>query len=119
MWLAVTFAAIVLTGTVFLVWFLVGLLREGAPSTCYWIVPIRREQEKEIFEPRSGSITGHDCYAPECKRHEYDPDLLENEGYAKECDSGLIALDVRPISAKRVWRSIEPKRGYAFREHRL
>jgi hypothetical protein len=119
MWLAVTFAGVVLTGAVFMVWFLVGLLREGAPSTCYWIVPIRREQEKKIFEARSGSIADDGCHAQECKRLEYDPDLLENEGYAKECDSGLIALDIRPVSARRVWRSIQRKRGYVFREHRL
>jgi hypothetical protein len=119
MWLAVTFAAIVLTGTVFMVWFLLGLLREGEPSTWYWIVPIRREAERKTLDARNSSYVHDDCHAPESKHREYYVELLENEGYAKECASGLIALDVPPVSARRVWRSIQPKHGYIFREHRF
>jgi hypothetical protein len=38
MWVAVTFAAIGLIGMAFMLLFLVGLLHERAPFTCYWII---------------------------------------------------------------------------------
>jgi hypothetical protein len=46
--------------------------------------------------------------------------LLENENYAKEkSDSGLVALNVRPAFVSLGWRSIHPRRGHIFLEHRL
>jgi hypothetical protein len=98
MWVAVTFVAIALTGTVFLLWFLFALLRESAPSTCYWIVPIRREPERESGESLSGIYVENAGRATEHESSNYYVELLENEGHAKECASGLIALDARHIS---------------------
>jgi hypothetical protein len=39
MWLAVVLVAITFAGTVFMIRFLIALLREGAPSVCYWVIP--------------------------------------------------------------------------------
>jgi hypothetical protein len=120
MWAAWVVAAIALAASAFMLRFLIALLSEGAPSICYWVVPVHRELQKEgHLEALSGIYLDGSCRAPEGKRRECYVDLLENEGYAKECDSGLIALDVRPVSARRVWRSSQPRRGYVFREHRL
>lgn len=39
MWLAFVLVAIVGGGTVFMIRFLIALLREGQPSVCYWVIP--------------------------------------------------------------------------------
>jgi hypothetical protein len=38
-------AGIALAGAAFMVRFLIALLQEGAPSICYWVVPVRQEPE--------------------------------------------------------------------------
>jgi hypothetical protein len=43
---------------------------------------------------------------------------LEKENYAKDGDSGLVALDVSPIGGLG-WGSIHSGRGYTFSEYRL
>ena len=48
MWAAWVVAAIALAGCGFMLRFLIAMLREGAPSVCYWIVPVRRGPEREI-----------------------------------------------------------------------
>jgi hypothetical protein len=89
MWAGWVVAAIALAATAFMLRFLIALLREGAPSVCYWVVPVREEPQ------------------------------LEKEKYAKEERvSGLITLDVRPASYGLGWSSIHPSRGYIFGEHR-
>ena len=120
MWVAVTFAAIAVTGTAFMVWFLLGLLHECAPSVCYWVVPGRRRLEKHRhLAVLSGIYAGEDCRAPEGRRRDYYVELLENEVYAKECASSHIALDVHPMSARLAWGSIHPRRFNALHERRL
>ena len=120
MWVAVTFAAIAVTGTAFMVWFLLALLRERAPSVCYWVVPGRRRPEKHRHPGAlCGIYAGEDCRAPEGKRSDYYVELLENEVYAKECVSGLIALDIRPVSTHLGWRSIWSRRDQVFHERRF
>src|ERR1700680_2761620 len=110
MWAAWAVAAIALAGATFMLRFLIALLREGAPSVCYWVGSIRREPEKERYlEFLSGIYVDEDCPATEgnCSAHYLE--LLEKENYAKEeCSSGLIALDVRPVSGGLGWRSIHP-----------
>jgi len=113
-------AAIALTGAAFMLRVLIALLGEGAPSVCYWVVPARREPHREVLEARGASWLEDDCRAPECNRGEYCAELLEKENYAKEeRSSDLIAFDVRPVSGAVGWRSIHPRRGDVFREHRL
>ena len=113
MWVAATFTAIGLTGTAFMIWFLSGLLGEGWPSTWYWLA-VRFEPGKARPLRASTVIYGDDGRPKECERSEYYAKLRENEGYAKHGASGLIALDVRPISTSLGWRSIHPRHGYAF-----
>jgi hypothetical protein len=120
MWPAWVVAAIALSGASFMVRFLVALLREGAPPTCYWVVPIRRDPEKQSHLKALGGIYfDNDAGAAECNRDEDYLEFLENEGHAKkEYDSGLIALDVRTGPAYMGWRAIQPSRGNVFREQR-
>jgi hypothetical protein len=120
MWIAVTFAAIAVMGTAFLVWFLLGLLRQRGPSVCYWIVPARRRPQKERhLEALRRIYADKDCRAPQGKRSDYCVELLENASHAKKGASGLIVLDVRLVSASLGWRSIQPSRVNAFHDRRL
>jgi hypothetical protein len=50
MWATWIVAAIALAATAFMLTFLIALLREGAPSVCYWVVPVRREPKRELVE---------------------------------------------------------------------
>ena len=121
MWPAWVIAAIALAGAAFMLRFLMALLREGAPSVGYWVVPVRRgPQKKEVhLEALRGIYFDDDCRATENHRSAGCVELLERENYAKEeFSSGLIALDVRSIAGIDS-RSIRPKRGHIFREHRL
>jgi threonine/homoserine/homoserine lactone efflux protein len=116
MWMAVAFIFIALAGTAFLTWFTLGLLRENRPSTSFRVVTLRREPERKI--PGALSGLGNDPTMGYVQSA-YSVKLLENEGYAKKYTSGLIALDIRPVSASLGWRSIRAKHVYAFRGHRL
>jgi hypothetical protein len=99
--------------------FLIAMLREGAPSICYWAFPVRREPEKRSHLKVLRSIyLDDDACAAGCQRGDDYLEFLENEGYAqKEYDSPFIALDVRSAPAYMGWRSIHPSRGNVFREH--
>ena len=114
MWEARVVAAIALAAAVFMLRFLIALLSEGAPSVCYWIVAVRRELVAD------GSYVDKDYDAPEYNRSVCCPELLvENEDHVKEVRaSGLISLDVRPVSASLGWRSIR-KGVDALRERRI
>ncbi len=50
MWAPWVAAAIALAAVAFMLTFLIALLREGAPSVCYWVVPVRREPRRELVE---------------------------------------------------------------------
>jgi|ERR1700692_4495773 len=120
MWLAVTFSAIAVTGTAFVVWFLLGLLRERAPSVCHWVVPVHGHPEKERHLEVLGGIYGdEDCRETEGDLRDYRIELLENENHAKEGASGPIALDVCPASASLVWGSIDPRRFDVIHDRQL
>jgi hypothetical protein len=118
MWVAATFAAIALTGTAFMIRFLVGLLGDGGPSTWYWVA-VRFEPGKARLLKASTVIYVDDHRPNESGRSEYYAKLLENEVYAKQRPSALIALDVLPISTSHSWRSIHPRHGYALGERRF
>jgi hypothetical protein len=112
-------AAIALAGATFMLRFLIALLREGAPSVCYW-VPVRRESENEVrLTGLRGIYLDDDCSTDSDRSADY-VELLENKDYAEEeSSSGLIALDARAVSNGFAWRSIHPRRGSVFRENRL
>jgi hypothetical protein len=118
MWAAWVVATIALAGAAFMLRFLMALLREGPPSVCYWVVPMRRAPEKECHLKALRGIYFHeDCRA--VSDGACCGELSENENHAKEkLSSGLIAVDVRPIAGLG-WRTIHPKRGHIIREHRL
>lgn len=52
------FAAIALAGAGFMLRFLIALLREGAPSVCYWVIP--RREPRECLEKQEGLDVDHD-----------------------------------------------------------
>jgi hypothetical protein len=43
-------AAIALAAAAFMLRFLIALLREGAPSVCYWVLPHHQDPKKELPE---------------------------------------------------------------------
>lgn len=114
-------AGVALAAVAFMLRFLAALLRENAPSVCYWVVPVRRETEKEQpVRVLRGIYFDDGGRAPKSDRGDYRCELLENEHYAKEKHSaGLVALRVRPVLVGWSRRSIHLKRGYVFREPRL
>jgi len=50
MWATLVVGTVVLAGVAFLLRFLLAMLREDAPSVCYWVVPVRRAREREMLE---------------------------------------------------------------------
>lgn len=119
MWAALIVTAIASAATAFMLRFLVAMLRESAPSVCYWVVPVRRKPEREMVGVLRSDDVVDDGRALEYIHGECHLELLENDNYAKEeCSSGLIALDVRPAPAGSGWRSIY-QNNYGFRGHWL
>ena len=120
MWAAWVIAAIASAAAAFMLRFLVALLRESAPSVCYWVVPVRREPGKEVhLKVRGGIYFDDELCAMEWKRDDCHVEFLEN-GHAKEkYDSGLISLDVHAGAARLGWRSIYSSGSSVFRQHRL
>ena len=117
MWTAWIVAAIALGAAAFMLRFLMALVREGASSVCYWVVPARREPQRPAL---AANYADYDFRAPECNPSECNVGLLENENYAMEdYPSDLIALDVHPVSNGMVCRTVHPICVYVFREHRL
>lgn len=121
MWAGTVVAAIALAAAAFMLRFLIGLLRESAPSVCYWVGPVRQEFGKKVhLKVLGGTYVDDDRCATECSRGDYNLESLELKGHAEEeCSSDPTALDVRPASAHSVWRSIHPSRGGVFRGQRL
>jgi len=124
MWAACLVAAIALSAVAFMLRFLVALLHEGAPSVCYWVAPVRREIERDIKTEKERSLGFTVCIYvdedfPSTENDHGDYVELENENSAKEYSSGLIALDVRPVSNGSGWRSIRSRNRSAFHQHRL
>src|ERR1700730_11568292 len=120
MWPAWVIAAIALAGAAVMFRFLMALLREGAPSVCYWVVPVRPRPQKEVhLRVLRGIYFDDDCRVTENHTSAGCLELLERENYAnEEFSPGLIALDVRSIAGVDSC-SIHPRRGHIFREHRL
>jgi hypothetical protein len=120
MWAAWIVAAVALLAAAFMLRVLVAFLSERPPSVFYWVVPVRSEGHRGMFEAWSANYVEVDCQTAECDSREYYDELLENGNYAKqECSSGLIVFNVRAVSDGLGWRSIPTKRGHVFREHRL
>jgi hypothetical protein len=51
MWASWGITAVALAGAAFMLRFLIALLREGAPSVSYCVVPVARVTEKQILKP--------------------------------------------------------------------
>lgn len=88
MWTAWVVAAIALAGASFMVRFLIAMLREGAPSVSYWVVPVRRGPESEILEALSSD------YVTENWRVGCGTDLC---GAERGATTKLARIPVRPV----------------------
>jgi hypothetical protein len=128
MWAACVVAAIALSGVAFMLGFLVALLREGAPSVWYWVVPVRGEIERATRTGKERNLGFPSSIYVDESSHSTESDHddyyleLENENSAQEYASGLIALDVDSVNGGLGWRPIRPipSRGHsAFHQHRL
>jgi hypothetical protein len=112
-------AAIGFCGAGFMLWFLIALLREGAPSVWYWAVPVPRKEREALHMLRVRYAGGDRCGTAFTSSN-YRVDLLENENHEKGKDSSsLITLDLRTVSGRLGWRAIQSQRNYALRERRL
>ncbi len=119
MGLAITFVAIALTGTAFMLVFLFALLRDSGPSASYWIVAQPQESEKKFPKACDEGNSDDERCTPESKPRNYYAVLTENDSHAKECPSGLIALDVGPAFGGVGWRASPAKHANAFHQRRL
>jgi hypothetical protein len=111
-------AAIALAAIAFMLSFLIALLRESAPSVSYWVVPVRREPEKEEHLRILRGIDFDDA-GRATTSDDYRLQLMENDHAEEKCTSGLIARAVRPTPYNVVWRSVDPRRGNVVRGRRL
>jgi hypothetical protein len=125
MWAAGMVAAIALAGVAFMLRFLMALMLESAPSVCYWVVPVRREIEREAETEKdrylgfpSSICLDEDPRHAESGYGDYYLEL-ENENRAKEYASGLIALDVPHVSDGLGWRSIRSRGRNTSHQHWL
>jgi hypothetical protein len=120
MWAAWIVSAIALAGTAFMVCFLVALLREGPPSVCYWVAPVRQVRDKEVSPSTLRGISfDDDSHLASCPILQ-PVELLENENYEKEeCSTDLIVFDIRRVPDSFSGRSVYTRRGHIFRERGL
>lgn len=114
MGIASVVAAIGFGAAVFMLGFLIALLREGA-SVRYWVEPVLAKP------PREGLLSGaYDGRGAGRELSEGRAKLSENENHDQEkSGSGLITLDVRTISGGVGWRAIHSKRSFVLRERHL
>jgi hypothetical protein len=119
MWAAWVVAAIALAATAFMLRFLIALLREDAPSVCYWLVPVLEPEKEQQPKALRGIYFEDDRPATKSNRGDYRLELMENEHVMQQCTSGPTALTLRPVPDDVVWRSIQRSRGDAFRGRRL
>jgi hypothetical protein len=73
------------------------------------VVPMTgKAQRQAALKVQSAGHLEYGRRATKFGRSEYRTELLENEGHDKEdgCDSGLIAFDIRPVSAGNSWRTV-------------
>jgi hypothetical protein len=121
MWAAWVIVAIALAATAFMLRFLIALLLESAPSVCYWLVPVRREPEKERqLQVLRGVCIEDACRMTENDSGDYRRELTENEHHAEEkCIPDLIGPSLHPGRDNVVWRTVQPSGGNVFRGRRL
>jgi hypothetical protein len=110
-------AAIGFGAAVFMLGFLIALLREGAPSVRYWVAPVLRKPQREGVQVLRAAYDGRGAGR---ELSNGGVKLSENENHdQKKNGSGLITLDVRAVSRGVGWRAIHSKRSFVLRERRL
>jgi hypothetical protein len=97
MWAALMVAAVALAGVAFMLRFLVALLREAAPSVCYWVVPVRPGPVRE-------SLTTLSC---------------DRVGGKWRAESGLAAVQVDSTARRPTGITVRPSRQKEFPDIRI
>ena len=121
-WVVAPIAAIAFGGAVFMLRFLLALLREGAPAARYWAAPTRQKRQIEhlqflriaydVAECRE-KVRNYSGFAAES----FAAGSLEGQNHAKdEHGSGLIDINVCVDSSRQDWRAIHARCSYIFRE---
>ncbi len=112
MWLAVLFVAITGAGTVFMVCFLIALLREVAPSKFYWAMPTafenHGEQAREDLETSVVLHVGHFASTP----------IFTNCMEAKVETLNELYIPLGRLTRSKLWLSHIGKSGEVVRYHR-
>jgi hypothetical protein len=105
-------AAIGFGGTVFMLWVLIALLREGAPTFRYSFTLAAPETTRKNEGLQLLSVAFEDTSLWEGTKNRSDDyvELLENKNHEKGvCDSGLTALDVCNVSGRFGRRPVRAK----------
>ena len=114
MWTAITLVTIALSGTIFLLWFLRGLLRERAPLVSYWVVPLRTEKASGADSDTAFEHFRWSEFTTECH-----VESLENEVHANPYSaSRLVAIPVCLVPDGLGNSPVQPADILIFREYR-
>ncbi|MFZ1929841.1 MAG: hypothetical protein WAU50_11940 [Candidatus Sulfotelmatobacter sp.] len=108
-------AAIGFGGTVFMLWVLIALLGEEAPTFRYSVALVEQEttQGNEGLQLLSVAFDDTSLWKGAKNRSDDYVELLENKNHEKGvCDSGFTALDVCNVSGRFSRRPVHPK--YSF-----
>jgi hypothetical protein len=112
-------AAIGFGATVFMLWVLIALLRDGVRWSRYQVARVARypQPRKEVLQILSVTSDGTHLRQVGSNRSDDRVELLENQNHEKgEYGSGLCALGVCTMSGKFGWRAVYPK--YSVRRER-
>src|ERR1700686_4356247 len=109
MWIALTFSAIALTGIEFMVWFLLGLLRERALSVYNRMGPVPGRSKRDRHQVVLGRIyCEQDCRAANGEHNDCNVQFLGEPSHAKRSVPGLIVFSIDNASRGLGSRSIQP-----------
>jgi hypothetical protein len=114
-------AAVGFGAAAFMLSFLMALLREGAPSVGYRVVPVHWKLEKEKdLEALDRIYVDETCRATEANRSPSYRGVLEKEKHDEgRRGQGLIAIDVRNVSGGADWRAINAQHNVVLGQRRF
>ena len=98
--------AIAFGGAVFMLRFLLALLREGGPAARYWAAPERQNPQIEHLQFLRIAYDVGECHAKRRSRSSLAAGSLEGQNHAKGMHgSGLIDINVYVDSGRQDWRT--------------
>jgi hypothetical protein len=110
-------AAIGFGGVIFMVWFLIALLREHVLSVRRPVAPAQRKPRIQHLQVLRIAYDDGACLEARSNGSDCAVELLEKQHHEKgEHGSGLTALDICIIPGKLGWSAVRPKHSFVRRE---